>query len=237
MCIRDSYTDKKYDKIELNEYSNVLKIAEEYTSAKQLMKEIKSGKTNDKMKSKSNMRCACTQQLSAPIVGSRIDTVHKKLKKVLLSDLFEISGDKLSQKCFKVHINVREVRPKSPREWIWVYDKRSKRQTPLSEAFKDKKRLPSTSTPFYKMQLYVQDKDSKDGDMHILMVSTLGDKCPNFLSLKLGRAYPGERELNELKRVYDTITSEFVRLKLAIEIREIVRKQPIFSVIDTVLTI
>lgn len=36
-----NYVDKKYDTIELNEYSNILRISEEYKSAKELLKKIK----------------------------------------------------------------------------------------------------------------------------------------------------------------------------------------------------
>lgn len=36
-----NYTDKKCDTIELNEYSNVLTVSEEYKSAKELLKEVK----------------------------------------------------------------------------------------------------------------------------------------------------------------------------------------------------
>jgi len=36
-----NYTDKKCDTIELNEYSNILRVSEEYRSAKELMKKLK----------------------------------------------------------------------------------------------------------------------------------------------------------------------------------------------------
>lgn len=36
-----NYTDKKYDTIELNEYSNILRVSDEYKSAKELMKKVK----------------------------------------------------------------------------------------------------------------------------------------------------------------------------------------------------
>lgn len=221
-----NYTDRKCDKIELNEYSNVLRVAGEYKSAKQLTKQI------DKVKPK-----ATIQKLSTPIVGSRINTAHKQLKKVLLSDIFGASGDKLLHKCFKVHVNVREVSPRNPEEWIWAYDRKSKKQVPLNEAFRGKKQLPSTWVLFYKMQLYVQDKDCTNASMHPVTVSTLGGKCPDFLGRRLGREYPGKRELDELRGVYKVMTNKLVSLDLAVEVREVVRKQPIFSVVDTVLTI
>eukprot|EP00826_Nyctotherus_ovalis_P039697 TRINITY_DN3834_c0_g3_i1.p2 TRINITY_DN3834_c0_g3~~TRINITY_DN3834_c0_g3_i1.p2 ORF type:complete len:222 (-),score=85.30 TRINITY_DN3834_c0_g3_i1:223-888(-) len=36
-----NYTDKKYDTIELKEYSNILRVSEEYKSAKELLKKLK----------------------------------------------------------------------------------------------------------------------------------------------------------------------------------------------------
>jgi hypothetical protein len=230
-----NYTDKNFTNIELNEYSNVLTLAKDFKSAKELMREINSDRTDNKVKSK----LARTPHLTEPIIGSKIGTVHRKANKALLSDLFGARGDKGTQKYFKAHIKVKEVRPKNPKEWIWVYNKKTKKQMTLDEAFQGKKtgKLSTGMEYFYKLQLYVQDKDSKDTSMYILMVSTLGSKSPNFINLNLGHEYPTEKGLNELKRIYKSITNEYVSLNVVVEVQEVARKQPVFFIIDTALTI
>lgn len=222
-----NYTNKEYNTIELNEYSNVLRLSENYKSAKELIKEIDHEDADN------------ISELEEPVVGSKISAGYKQTRKALLSELFDKSGEKSGQKYFKVLVNVKEVRPKSPKEWIWVYDKKTKKQMTLDEAFKGKKngKLPSDMKYFYKIQLYVHDKDSKDSSMYILMVSTLGDKCPDFISHDLGHEYPSRKDFAELKRIYKAITNPLVSLNMVVEVQEVARKQPVFFVIDTVLTI
>jgi len=230
-----NYTDKNFNNIGLNEYSNVLSLAKDFKSATELMQDINSDNTDDRVKSK----LALIPHLTEPIIGSKIGTAHKQLEKALLRDLFGASGEKEGQKYFKVHVNVKEVRPKNAKEWIWVYNKKTKKQMTLDEAFQGKKsgKLSAGLKYFYKMQLYVQDKNSKDTSMYILMASTLDDKSPNFINLSLGHEYPKEKALNELKRIYKVITNEYVSLNVVVEVQEIARKQPVFFIVDTELTI
>lgn len=91
---------------------------------------------------------------------------------------------------------------------------------------------------YYKMQLYVLDKSAKnDTNMYIIFASTLEDKCPDFIKLDLGRDYPSEKSLTELKRIYKTLTNPWVVLDLMVESIEVAGKQPVFFVVDTTLTI
>ena len=229
-----NYTDKKCDTLDLNEYSNVLRVPMEYKSAKELKSSVEGGKASEKVKSKLAVH---TPHLNAPMVGSKIVDAHKQTKAVALKDLF--AGTAGKGKFFKIHVNVSEISPKSPKEWIGVYEKKTKKQMTLEEAFKGKKtgKLPAGMEYFYKMQLYVQDKAVKDTSMYILMISTLEDKCPDFVKLDLGREYPTEKAFNELKRIYKALTNPFVTLDMMVEVHEAGGKQPVFFVVDTALTI
>jgi hypothetical protein len=232
-----NYTqNKKYDTLDLNEYSNILRVPAEYKSAKELMSYIEGGKASEKVKSKLAVH---TPHLNAPMTGSKITDAHKQTKAVALKDLFAGTAGKAGQTFFKIHVNVSEVSPKSPKEWIGVYDKKSKKQMTLEEAFKGKKsgKLPAGMEYFYKMQLYVQDKTAKDTNMYIVIVSTMDDKCPDFIKLDFGREYPSEKALAELKRIYKTLTNPFVTLDMMVEVQDVAGKQPVFFVVDTALTI
>jgi hypothetical protein len=232
-----NYTENKtFDTLELNEYSNILRVPRDYKSAKDLMSSVEGGKASEKVKSKLAVH---TPHLNAPMVGSKITDAHKQTKAVALKDLFAGSAGKAGQKHFKIHVNVSEVSPKNPKEWIGVYEKKTKKQMTLDEAFKGKKsgKLPAGMGYFYKMQLYVQDKTAKDTSMYIVFVSTMEDKCPDFIKLDLGHEYPSDKALTELKRIYKTLTNPFVTLDMMVEVHDVAGKQPVFYVVDTALTI
>eukprot|EP01022_Parablepharisma_sp_SALTPOND_P004155 TRINITY_DN1183_c0_g1_i1.p1 TRINITY_DN1183_c0_g1~~TRINITY_DN1183_c0_g1_i1.p1 ORF type:complete len:491 (-),score=80.70 TRINITY_DN1183_c0_g1_i1:3175-4647(-) len=230
------YADKKFETLELNEYSNILRVPADYKSAKEILNSVQGGKASEKVKSKLAVH---TPHLSGPMTGSKIIDTHKQTKASSLKDMFTGTAGKPGQKYFKVHVNVSEISPKNPKNWIYVYEKKTKKEMTLDEAFKGKKtgKLPAGMEYFYKFQLYVQDKAAKDTDMYILMVSTLEDKCPDFIKLDLGREYPSEKSLTELKRIYKTLTNPFVTLDMMVEVHEVAAKQPVFFVVDTALTI
>ena len=232
-----NYTDaKKADTLELNEYSNILKLGEDFKSAKELMNSINSGKTSEKVKSKLAVH---TLNLNSPTVGSKITDTHKQTKVTSLDDLFAGESGKSGQKYFKVQVNVTDISPKNPKEWIWTYDKKTKKQFTLDEAFKGKKsgKLSTNLEYFYKMQLYVQDKNSSNGNLFVLSVSTLDSECQGFINYDLGRDYPSEKSLIALKKIYKTLLNQFVSLNAMIKVQDVAGKQSIFSVVDTILTI
>lgn len=232
-----NYTDtKKFDTLELNEYSNILMLNSDYKSAKELMSSIHSGKTSEKVKSKLAVH---TLNLNSPMTASKITDAHKQTKITSLDDLFAGEGGKSGQKYFKVQVNVTNISPKNPKEWIWTYDKKTKKQITLDEAFKGKKsgKLPANLEYFYKLQMYVQDKNSKDGNLFVLSVSTLDSECQDFINHDLGRDYPSEKSLIALKKIYKTLLNQFVSLNAMVKVQDVAGKQAIFSVVDTVLTI
>lgn len=124
-----NYTEgKKFDTLELNEYSNILRIPADFKSAKDLMKAVNSGKASEKVKSKLAVH---TPHLTAPMTGSKITDNHKQTKAVALADLFAGNAGKEGQKYFKIHASVSAISPKTPKDWIGVIEKKTKKQYPL----------------------------------------------------------------------------------------------------------
>jgi len=230
-----NYKDKKETELELNEYSNVLRVPNEYKSAKKLLENVEGPKAHKDVKAKITLH---TPHLNAPMAGSKITDTHKISKVSHLKDMFSGVGEK--QKFFKVQVSVSEIGPKDPKEWICVVDKKTKKQYTLEEAFKGKKsgKLPAGMEYYYKMQLFVQDKSAKnDSSMYILFLCTHEGKCKEFIKMDLGRDYPSEKTVQELKRLYKTLTNPWVALDLMVEHVEVAKKQPVFFLVDTALTI
>ena len=91
---------------------------------------------------------------------------------------------------------------------------------------------------YYKMQLFVQDKSVKnDTSMYTIFLCTLEGKCANFIKTDLGRDYPSDKTLAELKRIYKTLTNPWVVLDMMVESVEVASKQPVYFLVDTTLTI
>lgn len=230
-----NYKDKKTDEITLNEYSNILRVPSEYKSAKKLLESVEGPKAHKDVKAKMAIH---TPNLSAPISGSKITDAHKISKVSHLKDIFAGAGEK--QKFFKVQVSVSEIGPKDPKEWICVIDKKTKKQYTLDEVFKGKKveKLPAGMEYYFKMQLFVQDKSAKnDSSMYILFLCTHEGKCKEFIKLDIGREYPSTKTIQELKRIYKTLVNPWVTLDLMVEQVEVAKKQPVFFLVDTTLTI
>ena len=120
-----NYADKKeFKALSLNEYSNVLIVPKEFLSAKALIEKIE--KHGDKeVKSKVS---AAGPVVDAPIVASKVLNNHKQSKVTHLKDLFGLKDVKKDQKYHRIHVNVMEIGPKDPKDWICIVDKKTKKQ-------------------------------------------------------------------------------------------------------------
>ncbi len=230
-----SYSDgKKDDVLKMEEYSNILRVPDEYKSAKELTKAVEGNKANSKVKAK---MAEHTPHLNSPMVASKVLDPHKVSKVTALKDLFGGSG---KGKYFKVHVGVAHIGPKDPKDWICAIDRKTKTQYTLSEAFKGKKtgKLPAGMDYYIKFQLFVQDKSAKtDTSMYTLFLCTMEGKGAEFIDVNLGREYPNEKHLSELKKIAKTLTNPWVTLDLMVESVEVASKQPVFFLVDTKLTI
>ena len=100
------------------------------------------------------------------------------------------------------------------------------------------KKLPDNMEFYYKMQFFVKDKSAaSDSNLYIVFLCTIEGKCADFFKPKLGNEEPTEKHLKELKRIYKTLTKPGVTLDAMVEFVEVSGKQPVFFMVDTVLTI
>jgi hypothetical protein len=112
---------KKFKYLTLSEYSSVLRVPGDFASAKALLKEINGPKLPEDIKSE--------LALYTPLKGDATKLLgsHKGAKLMKLKEL--CSGKSLgSAKYFKVNVNVVEVGPKDPLDWICVVEKKTGKQ-------------------------------------------------------------------------------------------------------------
>lgn len=116
--------DKKGDKLTLNEYSNILRVPKEFKSAKALMATINAPKSEE---AKGKIQ-KYTTQIGKTTLGSKILNTHKTTKYVALKDLFSGAAAKGANKFYKLKVNVIEMGPKDPHEWLCIVDTKTKKQ-------------------------------------------------------------------------------------------------------------
>jgi len=116
-----NFGDKKFEDITLNEYSSILRVPNDFKSAKELLKVIQGGKVEASIKGELGMYTPMKEELTKILKGGQ------KAKAVSLKELF--SGKSIgNNKLFKVHVNVVDVGPKDPHEWIMVVENKTQKQ-------------------------------------------------------------------------------------------------------------
>lgn len=106
----------KNGELSLNEYSNILRVPKDFHSAKELLKSLKKEKLPEDVKD--NLALYSPENEAATkIVGS-----HKTNKVASLKSLFGETLPK-GEKKFKIHVNVVEIGPKDPHDWICILGK------------------------------------------------------------------------------------------------------------------
>lgn len=228
-----NYSDGKFKGLLLNEYSNILRIPKDYVSAKDLMKELKEGKVAAEIKSQVKLYTPNDEEVT------KILKNHKQNKAVSLKKMFAEEVTKNSQKFFKTRVNVVEVGPKDPHEWLCVVDDKTKKQYKLEDVFKGKKaKLPEGMSYYHKLQLFVKDKSVKtDSNLYILFLCSVEGKGKELIPLPHGREQPTEEYFKQLNKIYKLLTRSWIELDLMVEVVEAADKQPVFFVVDTELSI
>jgi hypothetical protein len=113
-----------FSTLTLSEYSNVLRVPKEYKSAKDLLTALKGAKAPKALAEEVKMY---TRQPGTTTTVAKILNAHKQTKTMPLKELFSGSG-KVDHKYAKVRVNVIDVGPKDPHEWIWILDSKTKKQ-------------------------------------------------------------------------------------------------------------
>ncbi len=120
------FNDGSFRSLTLNEYSNILRVPENYKSARQLLEHIRSNKAAEDVRAQVALY---TPHVSAPLVATKILNQHKHVAPVQLRSLFYGDAPKGTQKYFRVRASATEIGPKNPQEWICVVDKKTQKQS------------------------------------------------------------------------------------------------------------
>jgi len=227
--------DKGLKKLVLNDYSRILKIPKEYKTAKNLLEALKGKKVPEDIKSLIDVYIPQTDKETV------ITTIKdkKQAKAVALKDLYAEAA-KGKNKLFKISVNVIEVGPKDPKEWIWVHDTKTKENLKPEEVFGKGKTgtLPAGKEYYYKMQLYVKDKSVMDDtNMYIVFLCTIDGKGSEFIDIGLNKDKVTEEHYKTLKNIYKKMTRPWNVLDLVVEAVEVAGGQIVYFVVDTVLKI
>jgi hypothetical protein len=209
--------------LDYNDYSNVIAILSNYKSAIELTNTIKSEKMPKDVLEEIKMKM---HDLSASVVSHPLT---KKAKTAHLKDLYSGSLTKTKENTFRVSVNVMEIGPKNPLDWIWIVDK-SKNHCML----KDVKVITTGLEYYFKLQLFVKDNSSNaDNNLYMIFLCTVDGKGKEFI--KLPEVKPEEEYFNKLKKIYKILIKPWSILDCIVEVIHTDNGQPIFFLVDTCL--
>jgi hypothetical protein len=233
--VRSAYfSEKDSKKLTMESWSNILRVPKEFASAKNLMSALKSKKVSDEVKSALEIY---TPQLDKENIITKL-LKEKTAKVTPLKDLFAEAA-KGKQKLFRIQCNAIEVGPKEPKEWLMVYDTKTKEMQKVDDVLKGKTAtLPPGKEYYYKLQLYVKDKSvPEDNNMYILFLCTIDGKGSEFINIGLKKEKPTETHLKELKKIYQVMTRPWNTLDLVVEAVDVSGGQTVYFIVDTELKI
>lgn len=217
--------------LRFNDYSNVLNIPSDYASAKELVGSFKSKKTAKDVLEE--MQYYLHDSDKPLILGCPSD---RKLKVVSLRDLYFGDLLKSKQRVFRINVNVIEIGPKNPSDWICAMNKRTKDQVKMRDALDKNKMLHKDCEYYLKLQLFVKDRAVKaDNNMYMIFLCTVDNRGKEFIKVPMGKKKPDEVYIKKLKRVYKILTRPWTVFDCTIEAVNTVEGQPIFFLVNTEL--
>lgn len=208
--------------LEFNDYSNIIAIPEEYKSAVDMKEIIKSEKVSKEVlgKLKDYTHDLSTSTISHPTV--------KRPKIVHLKDLYSGSLLKSKEKLFHVRVNVMEVGPKNPADWVCAESK-NRRGT--------KEKSGTSGVEHYvKLQLFVKDASvSTDNNLYTIFVCTADGKGKEFIKVPQGNKKPDQEYFKKLKKIYKILIKPWSILDCIVERTSAEDGQSLFFLVDTCL--
>eukprot|EP00826_Nyctotherus_ovalis_P038281 TRINITY_DN3579_c0_g1_i8.p1 TRINITY_DN3579_c0_g1~~TRINITY_DN3579_c0_g1_i8.p1 ORF type:complete len:465 (+),score=99.23 TRINITY_DN3579_c0_g1_i8:125-1519(+) len=208
--------------LKFNDYSNIIGIPEEYKSAVDMKEIIKSEKTSrevlDKLKN-------YTHDLSTSVISH---PTIKRPKIVHLKDLYSGSLLKSKEKLFRVKVNVMEVGPKNPADWVCAESK---------NCHGPKEKSKGLSVEYYlKLQLFVKDVSvSTDNNLYTIFVCTADGKGKEFIKVPQGNKKPDQEYFKKLKKIYKTLIKPWSILDCIVERINAEDGQSLFFLVNTCL--
>lgn len=224
-------SDKTSNHLRFNDYSNILNIPSDYQSAKKLGDSLKKKNTS---KSVIEEMQYYIHDSNEPLILGRPS--NRRLKVVSLRELY--FGDLLRSKdrTFRINVDVIEIGPKKPSDWICAMNKHTKDQVKLKDALDKNKTLDKDYEYYIKLQLFVKDKSVKtDTNMYMIFLCTVDNRGKEFIKAPVGRKKPDETYLKRLKRIYKMLTRPWTVLDCTIEAVNTREGQPIFFLVNTEL--
>ena len=214
--------------IKLNDYSNIVRVPDEYKSASLLLDAIKSKKVSAEVSEK---LLYYYHDPKEPMILSH--PLGKKPKVMRLRDLYSGNLLGLKDKYFRVQANVIEVGPKKPEDWICAMEKSTKKSYKLKEAVDKKGALREGFEYYVKLQLFVRDKSvASDNNLYLIYLCTIDGKGSDFIKLP-GKKGVDQEYLKGLKRIYKMLTRPWATLDCIVEAVDASAGQPVFFLVDT----
>jgi hypothetical protein len=204
--------------LELNDYSNILEIPGDYKSAVEMNKSMESSKASKEV---SEELMIYKHDLSTSVISH--PTV-KKSKVVHLKDLYSRNVGKSKDKSFHVTVNVMEIGPKNPLDWICVVDKNKNHYD-----YKDMKHKGGNVEYYLKLQLFVKDATvTTDNNLYMFFLCTVDGKGKEFIELPKGNKAPDDDFLKKLRKIYKTLIKPWSILDCVVEHVDTENGQQIF---------
>jgi len=224
---------KKEKCLKFEEYSNILRIPHEFMAAKILLDKITSKKVSKEVEEKLDIYLPEPQPskiISEPLI--------KEMKPISLKELFSHEPWKKSKKTqFRIKANVIEMGPKNPKDWLYVFNRSTKKSCKLKEAI-SKEKLQSGYDYYMKMQLFIKDENEpNDSTMYKIYICTLDGTGKEFIETPKGKAEPDEEYYQKLKKIHTTITQPWATLDAIVEVKDTNQKTPILFLTHTKLNI
>lgn len=222
-------TEKEKTFLELNDYSNIISVPSEYKSAVDMIEAIKSKTIPKEVLEEIQyyMHDLTSSSISHPTI--------KKPKVVHLKDLYSRDLSKSSEKVFRVNVNVVEMGPKNPSDWICVIDK-NKNHCTFKDVLKKNKAMCGNMDYYFKLQLFVKDNSvTTDNNLYLIFLCTVDGKGKEFIKLPQSNRKPDEEYFKALKRVYKMLVKPWSVLDCIVELVDTDNGQPVFFLVDTCL--
>ena len=150
-----------------SDYSNIMKLDKDHAAAKELKKKVEKAKKDKKINEKLDFSLPETEKSKtiSEILG-------KKLKISTLKNLMNLDSNKTKGQKYRVNVNVVEVGPREPKNWILRVDSKTRKQYKLDDSIK----------VYYKLQLFCKDAIAEDDhDIYTLYYCSIEGKRQEFL--------------------------------------------------------
>eukprot|EP00826_Nyctotherus_ovalis_P050720 TRINITY_DN6251_c0_g2_i13.p1 TRINITY_DN6251_c0_g2~~TRINITY_DN6251_c0_g2_i13.p1 ORF type:complete len:390 (-),score=150.36 TRINITY_DN6251_c0_g2_i13:162-1331(-) len=208
---------QKKNEFLVNDYTNIMKIDKDQAAAKELKRKVEKAKKDKKLSEQLDLYIPTVDKVKTVSV-----TIGSKAKAITLKELFELDPSKLKSQKFKVTVNVVEVGPRNPSDWIVTLDSKARKQYSISDSVKH----------YYRLQLFAKDfANSDDHSVYPLYLCNIDGRGKEFLPDADDEGTP-----KELKRIYKTITKPWFVLDLVLE-PVVSEGKSVFFIVDTRLTL